>query len=81
MKMGRRHFRDILMIGVIALIGLGAVGTAYMEKRHDAKIDAIMTGEVRGNKDSMIFHVPTCPEYGAIKESNLRPFATVWLPC
>ena len=75
MKTSKR--RDIMFIAtIVAVIGFGGLAF-YLEKKHDARIAAIMTGEIRGNKESRIFHVPTCSQYDSIKPSHLRTFATV----
>lgn len=76
--MSRRNRRDVaLTASVFAFITAGIGGTAYMQRQHDAKIEAIMAGDVRGNKASRIFHVPTCPEYDSINVNNIRTFSSV----
>lgn len=76
--MSRSTVRDWIIVGgTVSLIAIGVGGSAIVQKRHDAKINAIMLGEVRGNKQTGIFHVPTCSEYNSIKPENLRVFDTV----
>jgi micrococcal nuclease len=33
-------------------------------------------GEIKGNRRSMVYHLPTCPDYGRINAKNVVPFTT-----
>lgn len=37
-----------------------------------------MAGDIRGNKDTLIYHVPTCPEYDGLRDEKIRRFATIY---
>lgn len=70
--------KDYLLIGgIYAFLAVGIAGPIYLDRQRSAKIEPILQGEIRGNKESLIFHVPTCPDYNSISERNLRKFATV----
>ena len=75
--MSKRNWRDIIMVGTVVSLFAGVAVSSYIERKRDAKVDLIMSGEVRGNKESHIFHVPTCPEYESIAPENRRSFETV----
>ena len=67
-----------ILIALILLIAAGFFAFAkYQDMQRRACIRQIMTGEIRGNKRTGIFHVPTCPQYEAIAPGNVRRFATV----
>lgn len=64
------------VLGVTVVVGV-LVAYIYKEKARNANIDAIMSGPIRANKDSRVFHVPTCPQYDSIGPDNIRTHATV----
>jgi hypothetical protein len=68
---------DLLWIaGVIAVLGVLGYWL-YLDKSREWHIDAIMNGLIRANKESLIYHVPTCPQYDTVQEETLRTFETV----
>lgn len=76
--MSKRNTRDIILVSaVIGVIGFGLGGSYFKDRERNTRIKAVLNGEIRGNKASMVFHVPTCPEYDSISERNLRTFETV----
>jgi methylphosphotriester-DNA--protein-cysteine methyltransferase len=75
-KFLKQEFDTRSLVAVIAVAGYLVVAQYHVYQRQQ-RIEAIMTGEIRGNKDTGIFHVPTCPQYDAIKPGNIRRFATV----
>src|SRR5580765_2580953 len=67
---------NIIVIGAALLLGLLAWALIH-EYRRNARITAILNGPIRGNRNSRIYHVPTCPQYNAIAGSNVHLFASV----
>ena len=35
---------------------------------------SVQSGDIHGNRRSMIYHLPTCPDYGRISPKNVVPF-------
>jgi methylphosphotriester-DNA--protein-cysteine methyltransferase len=76
--MSKRSIRDTVLVGgTIAVIAVGVGGSAYVQRQRDTRIDAIMAGEIRANRETHIYHVPTCPQYNSINVNNLRTFSSV----
>lgn len=38
--------------------------------------DSQSRGEIHGNRNSKIYHLPACPDYGRLKPENVVPFAS-----
>jgi deoxyribonuclease I len=36
----------------------------------------VVAGEVIGNRNSKIYHLPNCPDYNKVSERNRAPFAS-----
>ena len=74
--MSRIRINDALwVVGIIAVTVIIFV-SLYRDRVHNQMIDAIMTGPVRANVQSGVFHVPTCPQYDDIGGRNIRMFET-----
>ncbi len=74
--MSRSKLSDtIWFIVIIAAVVITAIHL-YRERSHNQFIDRVLTGPVRANAASGVFHVPTCPQYDDVGDRNLRLFAT-----
>ena len=66
--------------GVWILTALAAIGFVgyylYHDRARVAGIRAVMTGRVRANTETFIYHVPTCPQYESVAAINVREFTT-----
>jgi hypothetical protein len=66
----------LLMYVAVAGVLIGN-GIDYVRQPGSGWKNAIMAGEVRGDKRTLIYHVPTCPGYDSVSSEDLQPFVTV----
>lgn len=69
----RNPAASLLILLVFVVMPLSIV--LHMQKQW--RIERIMKGPIRGDKEAMRFTVPDCPKYNDIPEANLVTFSTV----
>lgn len=66
----------VWFVAIVAAFCIFVYGL-YVEKVRQWHIDAVMSGPIRANTKSRIYHVPTCPNYSSVHADNLRLFPTI----
>jgi micrococcal nuclease len=56
--------------------GLWGEGLAAPASAAASQPASAAEGEIKGNRRSMVYHLPTCPDYGRISAKNVVPFTT-----
>ena len=69
--------QEFIIVGGMCLVFVGAAVNGIVQKLHERRIQTVMSGPVRGNAKSRIFHIPTCPQYNSIDPGNFRTFDTI----
>lgn len=65
-------FVAILCVGIPYSVVL-----QFQNRARQAAYDAVATGDIHGNSESRVFHVPSCPDYNTFNMNNLTIFKTV----
>jgi hypothetical protein len=72
-KNARDNWAACLLVGGLIVM---VIGLAHQKIRNNY-IDNIVKGEIRGNRQTKIFHLAKCPNYDEIEINNLVKFESV----
>jgi deoxyribonuclease I len=56
--------------------GKGLWGEGLAAPTSTPQIASVLEGEIKGNRRSMIYHLPTCPSYDKVSAKNMVTFKT-----